>query len=102
MTQEVLQEAVKSFVISHVNSVSDILEISYIPTPVICLLKDTSLKQIQLKMLFAGFTSAKKTIIKHWFTPDICIKTFWIQSLLRIGNHTTTRLSKARPGTVKA
>lgn len=93
---------------SHVNSVlSQLLDISYFPNPALCLLNDTSdipLKLVQCKMLFAGFTSAKKTITKHWFTPDVCMKSFWIHSLTKIVNMelTTARLNKARPATVES
>jgi len=92
----------------HVNSsLADILDIFYVPNPGFCLLNDNSdinLKQIQLKMLFAGFTSAKKTILKNWFFPDMCMESFWIHSLVNIVNleHTTARLNKAQPATVQA
>ncbi len=33
---------------------------------------------MQKRMLFAGFTAAKKTIIQNWFTPHICGKTYWM------------------------
>lgn len=80
---------------THVNSVlSDLLEIYYIPNLGFCLLNDNtdiSQKQIQYEMIFAGFTSVKKTNIKHWFTHDIYRKSFWIHSLIDIVNleHTT-------------
>lgn len=92
----------------HVNSVlADILDIFYVPNPGFCLLNDSSginLKQIQLRMVFSGFTSAKKTILKNWFFPDMCMKSLWIHSLVNIVNleHTTARLNKARPETVQA
>jgi len=81
----------------HVNSsLADILDIFYVPNPVFCLLNDNSdinLKQIQVKMLFAGFTSAKKTILKNRFFPDMCMESFWIHSLVNIVSleHTTAR-----------
>lgn len=47
---------------------------------------------------------AKKTITKHWFTPEICMKSFWIGSLLKIVNMelTTVRLNKVRCATAEA
>lgn len=77
---------------------ADILDIVSIPNPGFCLLNDNSnitLEQIQFKMVFAGFTSANKTILKHWFTPDMCMKSFWIHSLVSIVNleHTTALLN---------
>ncbi len=41
---------------------------------------------MQKRMLFAGFTAVKKTIIQNWFTPHMCRKTYWIRSLLQIVN----------------
>ena len=94
----------------HVNSVlADILDILYVPNPVFCLLNDNSdmhLKQIQFKIIFAGFTSKQflKTADTFFFTPDMCMKSFWIHSLVNIVNleHTAARLNKARPVTVRA
>ena len=92
----------------HVNSVlADILDILYVPNPVFCLLNDNSdmhLKQILFKIIFAGFTSAKIFFFENWFTPDMCMKSFWIHSLVNIVNieRTTARLNKARPVTVQA
>ena len=86
----------------HVNSVlADIVDIFYVPNPVYLLYdnSDINLKQSQFKMIFAGFTSAKKTILKNWLTPymSLCMKSFWIHSLVNIVNleHTTARLNKA-------
>ncbi len=53
--------------------------------PSLCLLNDDSglcISSMQKRMLFAGFTAAKKTIIQNWFTPHMCGKTYWIRSLL--------------------
>ncbi len=54
---------------------------------------------MQKRMLFAGFTAAKKTIIQNWFTPHMCRKTYWIRSLLQIVSCecTTVRVGGARP-----
>ncbi len=55
--------------------------------PSLCLLNDDSglcINSMQKRMLFAGFTAAKKTIIQNWFTPHMCRKTYWIRSLLQI------------------
>lgn len=43
--------------------------------PFLCLLNDDSnfcISSLKKIMLFAGFTTAKKTIIQNWFTPHIC------------------------------
>ncbi len=55
--------------------------------PSLCLLNDDSglcISSMQKRMLFAGFTAAKTTIIQNWFTPHMCGKTYWIHSLLQI------------------
>ncbi len=42
--------------------------------PSLCLLNDDSglcISSMQKRMLFAGFTAAKKTIIQNWFTPHV-------------------------------
>ncbi len=59
---------------------------------------------MQKRMLFAGFTAAKKTIIQNWFTPHMCRKTYWIRSLLQIVTCecTTARVGGARPSTIDA
>ncbi len=73
---------------THVNLVlSSLLRIDWSVIPSLCLLNDDSglcISSMQKKMLFAGFTSAKKTIIQNWFTPHMCRKTYWIRSLLQI------------------
>lgn len=59
---------------------------------------DIPLKQIPYKMVFAGFTSAEKTIINRWFSPDVCMKSFWVCNLVNIVNlellHDSTRLGQ--------
>ncbi len=79
---------------------------------------------MQKRMLFAGFTAAKKTIIQNWFTftftfnhladafiqsdvrftPHMCGKTYWIHSLLPIVTCecATARVGGARPSTIDA
>ncbi len=58
---------------------------------------------MQKRMMFAGFTAAKKTIIQNWFTPHMCRKTYWIRSLLQIVHEcTTARVGGARPSTIDA
>ncbi len=73
---------------THVNLVlSSLLQIDWLANPSLCLLNDDSglcISSIQKRMLFAGFTAAKKTIIQNWFTPHMCGKTYWIHSLLQI------------------
>ncbi len=39
---------------------------------------------LQKRMLFAGITAAKKTVIQNWCTPHMCGKTYWVHSLLKI------------------
>ncbi len=61
--------------------------VEYPFNPSLCLLNDDSglcISSMQKRMLFAGFTAAKKTIIQNWFTPHMCGKTYWICSLLQI------------------
>ncbi len=64
---------------THVNLVlSSLLRIDWSVNPSLCLLNDDSglcISSMQKRMLFAGFTAAKKTIIQNWFTPHMCRKT---------------------------
>ncbi len=92
---------------THVNLVlSSLLRIDWSVNPSLCLLDDSGLciSSMQKRMLFAGFTAAKKTIIQNWFTPHMCRKTYWIHSLLQIVSCecTTARVGGARPSTVDA
>ncbi len=53
---------------------SSLLRIDWSVNPSLCLLNDDSglcISSMQKKMLFAGFTAAKKTIIQNWFTPHV-------------------------------
>ncbi len=92
---------------THVNLVlSSLLQIDYFANPSLCLLNDDSdlcISLIQKRMLFTGFTAAKKTIL-NWFTPHICGETYWIHSLLKIVNCecTTAQINKAKPSTIDA
>ncbi len=93
---------------THVNLVlSSLLRIDWSVNPSLCLLNDDSglcISSMQKRMLFAGFTAAKKTIIQNWFTPHMCGKTYWIRSLLQIVTCecTTARVGGARPSTIDA
>ncbi len=93
---------------THVNLVlSSLLRIDWSVNPSLCLLNDDSglcISSMQKRMLFAGFTAAKKTIIQNWFTPHMCRKTYWIRSLLQIVTCecTTGRVGGARPSTIDA
>ncbi len=93
---------------THVNLVlSSLLQIDWSVNPSLCLLNDDSglcISSMQKRMLFAGFTAAKKTIIQNWFTPHMCGKTYWIRSLLQIVSCecTTVRVGGARPSTIDA
>ncbi len=93
---------------THVNLVlSSLLRIDWSVNPSLCLLNDDSglcISSMQKRMLFAGFTAAKKTIIQNWFTPHMCRKTYWICSLLQIVTCecTTARAGGARPSTIDA
>ncbi len=47
-------------------------EVIGLVNPSLCLLNDDSglcISSMQKRMLFAGFTAVKKTIIQNWFTP---------------------------------
>ncbi len=88
---------------------TSLLRIDWSVNPSLCLLNDDSglcISSMQKRMLFAGFTAAKKTIglIQNWFTPHMCGKTYWIRSLLQIVTCecATARVSGARPSTVDA
>ncbi len=93
---------------THVNLVlSSLLQIDWSVNPSLCLLNDDSglcISSMQKRMLFAGFTAAKKTIIQNWFTPHMCGKTYWIHSLLQIVTYecTTARINGAKPSTIDA
>ncbi len=59
---------------THVNLVlSSLLQIDWSVNPSLCLLDDSGLciSSMQKRMLFAGFTAVKKTIIQNWFTPHV-------------------------------
>ncbi len=62
------------------------------------------ISSMQKRMLFAGFTAVKKTIIQNWFTPHMCREAYWIRSLLQIVSCecTTARVGGARPSTIEA
>ncbi len=62
------------------------------------------ISSMQKRMLFAGFTAAKKTIIQNWFTPHMCGKTYWFRSLLQIVTCecATARVGGARPSAIDA
>ncbi len=93
---------------THVNLVlSSLLWIDWSVNPSLCLLNDDSglcISSMQKRMLFAGFTAVKKTIIQNWFTPHMCREAYWIRSLLQIVTCecTTARVGGARPSTVDA
>ncbi len=93
---------------THVNLVlSSLLQIDWFANPSLCLLNDDSglcISLIQKRMLFAGFTAAKKTIIQNWFTPHMYGTTYWIHSLLQIVTCecTTARINGAKPSTIEA
>ncbi len=93
---------------THVNLVlSSLLRIDWSVNPSLCLLNDDSglcISSMQKRMLFAGFTAVKKTIIQNWFTPHMCREAYWIRSLLQIVTCecTTARVGGARPSTIDA
>ncbi len=93
---------------THVNLVlSSLLRTDWSVNPSLCLLNDDSglcISSMQKRMLFAGFTAVKKTIIQNWFTPHMCRKTYWIRSLLQIVTYecTTARINGAKPSTIDA
>ncbi len=72
---------------THVNLVLlSLLQIDWLANPSLCLNDYSGLciSSIQKRMLFAGFTAAKKTIVQNLFTPHMCGKIYWIHSLLQI------------------
>ncbi len=82
-------------------------QLDWLVNPGLCLLNDDSglcISSMQKRMLFAGFTAAKKTIIQNWFTPHMCGKTYWIHSLLKIVTYecTTAQINGAKPLTIDA
>ncbi len=86
---------------------SSLLRIDWSVNPSLCLLNDDSglcISSMQKRMLFAGFTAVKKTIIQNWFTPHMCREAYWIRSLLQIVSCecTTARVGGARPSTIEA
>ncbi len=93
---------------THVNLVLlSLLQIDWFVNPSLCLLNDDSglcISSMQKRMLFAGFTAVKKTIIQNWFTPHMCGKTYWIHSLLQIVTYecTTAQINGAKPLTIDA
>ncbi len=93
---------------TYVNLVlSSLLRIDWSVNPSLCLLNDDSglcISSMQKRMLFAGFTAVKKTIIQNWFTPHMCREAYWIRSLLQIVSCecTTARVGGARPSTIEA
>ncbi len=93
---------------THVNLVlSSLLRNDWSVNPSLCLLNDGSglcISSMQKRMLFAGFTAVKKTIIQNWFTPHMCGKTYWIRSLLQIVTCecATAWVGGARPSTIDA
>ncbi len=93
---------------THVNLVLlSLLQIDWFVNPSLCLLHDDSglcTSSMQKRMLFGGFTAAKKTIIQNWFTPHMCGKTYWIHSLLQIVTYerTKARINRAKPLTIDA
>ncbi len=93
---------------THVNLVlSSLLRIDWSVNPSLCLLNDDSglcISSMQKRMLCAGFTAVKKTIIQNWFTPHMCREAYWIRSLLQIVSCecTTARVGGARPSTIEA
>ncbi len=90
---------------THVNLVlSSLLRIDWSVNPSLCLLNDDSglcISSMQRRMLFAGFTAAKKTIIQNWFTPHMCRKTYWILQIVSC-ECTTAWVGGARPSTIDA
>ncbi len=93
---------------THVNLVlSSLLRIDWSVNPSLCRLNDDSdlcISSMQRRLLFAGFTAVKKTIIQNWFTPHMCREAYWIRSLLQIVSCecTTARVGGARPSTIEA
>ncbi len=80
----------------------DVSRIDWSVNPSLCLLNDDSglcISSMQKRMLFAGFTAAKKTIIYNWFTPHVwknqrnltAIRTYFTRWLIRTNSYDLTR-----------
>ncbi len=93
---------------THVNLVlSSLLRIDWSVDPGLCLLGDDSglcIGSMQKRMLFAGFTAAKRTMMQSWFTPHMCREACWIRGLLRVVSCecAAARVGGPRPSTVDA
>lgn len=90
-----------------IEMLSKFLDTTLVLDPCFCLLNDDSSLDLSLRekrLVFAGFTAAKKTIFQLWFKPDISAKCYWIRSLLDIASleETTARLNNASLSTVNA
>lgn len=75
--------------------------------PCLLLLNDDSRYQFsstQRRLLMAGLTSAKKTIVQRWFSPDINMEQFWITSFYNIAclECSTAKINKASQSTVNS
>lgn len=87
--------------------ISLLLDIDLQPNPCLCLLNDDShlsLTHAQLRLLLAGLTAAKKTILRLWFYPTLPLKQYWLTSYQYIASLecTTARLNNAQPKTIQA
>ena len=88
-------------------SLSELLGSAILPSPDLCLLNDVSSLSLNLnqrRLLLAGLTAAKKTILSLWYNPNISLMHTWMASYQSIASLecTTARLNRARSATVQA
>ncbi len=87
---------------THVNLVlSSLLRIDWSVNPSLCLLNDDSglcISSMQKRMLFAGFTAVKKTIIQNWFTPHMCREVYGSVASCKLSHVNVQRRESVGPG----
>ncbi len=87
---------------THVNLVlSSLLRIDWSVNPSLCLLNDDSdlcISSMQKRMLFAGFTAVKKTIIQNWFTPHMCREAYGSVASCKLSHVSVQRRESVGPG----
>ncbi len=93
---------------AHVGLVlSLLLRVDWSVGPGLYLLDDDSglcVGSVQGRVLFAGFAAVKRTMVRSWFTPHMCGKTYWIRGLLRVVSCgcAAARVGGAGPSTIDA
>lgn len=88
-------------------TISDVIHTECPKTPDLCLLNDDNsldLSVTQRRTLCAGLTAAKKTILKHWFNPQLPMNSAWLSDFKTIAllERSTARMNKAKPHTISS